>query len=286
MSKKNVLIVDDAKDILFLLNHTIKRLGPEYEVSTAVDAPMALEQAKQQKFDLVITDYMMTGMTGLDLIQSLRNIAPETQIVLMSAYDTSNLRDKVKAMQLDGYIGKPFTVDQIVEVVERAFVNPDHAPAAEISKPPAVAQDVHQQLKNLYNKTGAYYVLLLNSQGHPLHVVGRTERATLSRLAAFVASNFLAVTELASLLGDNNSIFKSSYHEGNNYNIYAHDINGRYLLAIVFGAKDKPGTVWFYTKQMAMALEPLLNPSSRTTQNDDSTLAAEFDHLLGEDRPD
>ena len=86
MQKKRVLIVDDAKDILFLLTHSIKRLGPDYEVSTATDGPTALEQIQKQKFDLVITDYMMGGMTGLDLVQRLRDLAPETKVVLMSAW--------------------------------------------------------------------------------------------------------------------------------------------------------------------------------------------------------
>ena len=43
MSKKHVLIVDDAKDIVFLLTHSLKRLGPEYEVTTATDGATAVE---------------------------------------------------------------------------------------------------------------------------------------------------------------------------------------------------------------------------------------------------
>ena len=61
MSDKHVLIVDDARDILFLLTTTVKQLGPDYKVSAANDGYEALEQIRQKKFDLVITDYMMPG---------------------------------------------------------------------------------------------------------------------------------------------------------------------------------------------------------------------------------
>ena len=72
MGDKHVLIVDDARDILFLLTHSVKRLGSEFKVSTAMDGVEALEQIQQRKFDLVITDYMMPGMTGLELAQQIQ----------------------------------------------------------------------------------------------------------------------------------------------------------------------------------------------------------------------
>jgi hypothetical protein len=63
----------------------------------------------------------------------------------------------------------------------------------------------------------------------------------------------------------NPTIFKSSYHEGTNYNIYAHDVNGKLLLALVFNAKLKPGSVWFYTKHAATALAQLVSQGTKST---------------------
>ena len=285
MSKKHVLIVDDAKDILFLLTHSVKRLGPEYEVSTATDGSAALEQLQKQQFDLIITDYMMGSMTGLDLAQEVRQVSPQTQVVLMSAYDTTNLRKAAKELDLSGYVGKPFTVPEVLEVVQKAVARTGQpSPTDKDEENTAKDDPINKPLRVLYTKTGAHYVLLLNAQGHPVRVVGKTERATLSRLATFVAGNFMAVTELASLLGDNDSVFKSSYHEGNNYNIYAYDINGEYLLAVVFGTQDKPGTVWFYTKQAAATLAPLLGRAADASAEElEETLAEEFNELLGDE---
>jgi len=285
MSKKHILIVDDAKDILFLLRHSVKRLGPEYEVSTAEDGPSAVQQIQKNQFDLVLTDYMMPGMTGLELAETVHQISPGTQVVLMTAHDTAGLRDIVEDMHLVGYVGKPFSVPQIQKVVERVFAKTHEPVDQSHTQPTDLNQPVHEQLKTLYNQIGAHYVLLLNSDGHPLQVIGQADRAKISRLATFVAANFLAVTELATLVGDTTSVFKSSYYEGNNYNIYAYDINSDYLLVVVFGTGEKPGTVWFYTKQTAAALASLLGtPASE--DDGDPAVADEFDDLLGnETRP-
>ncbi|GAB4438352.1 MAG: hypothetical protein Fur0044_35100 [Anaerolineae bacterium] len=286
MSKKHVLIVDDAKDILFLIMHSVKRLGPEYEVTTASDAAAALELIQKQKFDLIITDYMMPGMTGVDLAQAVRKVSPDTQVVLMTAHDTRGMRNTVETLQLGGYVGKPFTVPEILAVVQRAIAHTSHAAETAHPSAPALSLDkaVQDRLEALRSKTGAHFVLLVSASGHPVRVVGETNRAKTSRLAAFVAANFLAVTELASLLGDNESVFKSSYHEGNKYNIYAYDINGEFLLAVVFGTQGKPGTIWFYTKQAGVELAELLatiSPKTSAKDAEDPTLASDFADMFG-----
>jgi CheY-like chemotaxis protein len=162
MSKKHVLIVDDAKDIVFLLMHSLKRLGPEYEVTTANDGAAALEQIQKQKFDLVITDYMMPGMTGIDLAQVVRKVSPDTQVVLMTAHDSRGMRDTIEALQLGGYVGKPFTVPEILEVVQRAIARTNEAAETDHPHAPVLGLDkaVHQHLETLRGKTGAHSVLL------------------------------------------------------------------------------------------------------------------------------
>jgi CheY-like chemotaxis protein/predicted regulator of Ras-like GTPase activity (Roadblock/LC7/MglB family) len=284
MSKKHVLIVDDAKDIVFLLTHSVKRLGPEYEVTTANHGAAALELIQKQKFDLIITDYMMPGMTGVDLAQVVRKTSPDTQVILMTAHDSRGIREMVKALQLGGYVGKPFTVPEVLEVVERALARTQQDGATSQPDGPKLGLEraVNERLETLRNKTGAHFVLLVSANGHMVRAVGESNQAKASRLAAFVAANFLAVTELASLLGDNESIFKSSYYEGNKYNIYAYDINGEFLLAVVFGTQGKPGTVWFYTKQMGAELANLLAEAVQGSGSGDDTIntANDFSNMF------
>jgi len=285
MSKKRVLIVDDARDILFLLTQSVKQLGPDYQVSTAMDGFEALEQIRQTKFDLVITDHMMPGLTGLELAQEVRRQSPDTHVMLMSAYDTTELRGQAEEMELSGYLGKPFSVPQIIETVQRIVTQTQEAENKKSIESPVLSQVVYEYLKTLHAKTGAYCVLLLNSEGRLLRVVGQVDHKRTARLAMFIAANFLAVTKLTTLLDDDGSDFRSIYHEGSKYNIYAYDVNSAFFLAVVFGAAGKPGTVWLYTKETASALAPLLEPAAGapTAYNDsDTSVADEFDDLLGD----
>jgi CheY-like chemotaxis protein/predicted regulator of Ras-like GTPase activity (Roadblock/LC7/MglB family) len=262
MGNKRVLIVDNDKDISLMLQHSVRMLGPEYEVVTVSDSVTAISLIEKEAFAVVITDYMMPVMTGVDLAMVVRRISPDTQVILMTAYGTSNLRDTSKFLGLDGYLDKPFPLERVQEIVKRAVAQThnDEKPPLRPDKP-RLLQAVYEQLHTLQTNSGVRCVLLITANGRTIQVVGQTEGFEVTEVSALVAANFLAAAELAKLLG-NQTIFKSSYYEGATYNIYAHDVNEKLLLALVFDAKQKPGSVWFYAKQVASSLAQLLNQAS------------------------
>ena len=251
-----VLIVDDEANVAVVLADSLEKLGEEFVFETAFSGDEALTKIKQGSYALVITDYKMPGMSGLDLAQAIRRLSPDTQVVLMTAYGTTELRDTAGYPELDGYIDKPFTMSQIREIVEHAL---KHATCQDPyrSGARAVEQPAYEHLQALYANTGARCVLLLSSSGYPVETVGETDELNVSIVGSLVAANFAAAAELARQFG-NDSIFKSSYHEGTDYNIYAYDVNGELLLAVVFDSESKPGVVWFYTKQTAATMAPLV----------------------------
>ena len=286
MTTKRVLIVDDDPDLLFLVAHSVKNLGPDYQVSTASNGASALEQILKQKIDLVVTDYMMPEITGLDLIEKARKLSPQTHFILMTAHhDTSQLRANIDDLNLSGFVGKPFTMPELLKVIQHVTSTLGSGANEEVVDPSLPKADIKKQLQTLRRQAGAHIVLLVNSEGSVVHAVGNTDHARISRLAAFVSANFLAITELSSLFGDTDSVFKSSYYEGNKYNIYAYNINGDYFLAVIFGAGGKPGTVWFYTKQIAADLADVLPTSETTILSHDAsvTLAEDFETLVGDE---
>ncbi|MBI1878528.1 MAG: response regulator [Chloroflexi bacterium] len=264
MAKKRILIVDNDKDVNLMLQHSLKTLGPEYEIVSATDSVTAISLVEKESFALVLTDYMMPVMTGIDLAMAVRSISPETQVVLMTAYGTAGLRDTSKFLGLDGYLDKPFPLERILEIVKQAVARTHTEEKLPIQDKPQLDQRVHEQLRALQTNAGVRCVLLITADGRPVKVVGQIEGFEVRSVSALVAANFLAAAELAKLLG-NPTIFKSSYHEGTNYNIYAHDVNGKLLLALVFNAQQKPGSVWFYTKHAATALAQLVSQVSAPT---------------------
>ena len=118
---KQVLVVDDEPNCTMVIAASMKRLGDDYVIDTAHSADEALVKAQQTEYALIVTDYMMPGMNGLDLAQKLRHISPQTQVVLVTAFGTHRLREQVEQLNLAGYLDKPFTGAQIREIVQRAM---------------------------------------------------------------------------------------------------------------------------------------------------------------------
>jgi hypothetical protein len=286
VSNARILVVDDDPDLLFLVAHGVKSLQPDYQVTTAADGVVALHHAQKQTFDLVITDYMMPEMTGLELIRQIRQLAPETHFILMTAHhDSQRIRGKIDEKELSGFVSKPFAMPDLLETVQRVMAQIKVVSKAAPAETLLPKKPIQKILQTLRRQSGAHDVLLVDSAGSPVLVAGEIDRARAFRLAGFVSSSFLAIIELANLFGDHDSVFKSSYYEGSKYNVYAHDINGNFFLAVVFGVGGKPGTVWFYTRQAALAIASLL-PATETKpgQFEDGTLAVDFDQLLGDEK--
>jgi len=281
---KRVLIVDDEPHVTIILSESLAKANKGYIIETASNGQEALDKIQQQTYDLVLTDYKMPQMDGLELATSIHHVSPETQVVLMTAYGTQQLRDRTTHLQLAGYLDKPFTAAQIREVVERILerTHPTQSPPAAV---PALGEEVSVRLQTLQADTGARCVLLLSAAGYPVDTVGYTTGLDLPSLSALIAANFAAAAELARMLG-NSSIFKSSYHEGPDYNVYSYEVNKDFLLAVIFGAESKVGAVWLYAKQTATALVPLLSAQPSTTRiSDDMAMAidAEMDRLFATD---
>jgi len=286
MENKRILVIDDDPDLLFLMAHGIKRLNSNFQVSTAPSATVALEQMQNQQFDLVVTDYMMPDMTGLDLVPKIRQISPQTKFVVVTAHhDTNRIRDMIDDLKISGFLGKPFVLPELLEVIQKVTSQTEPPPATAqpaAETDPALPAAVVNLLANLRHQTNARMVLLLNADGSPLHVVGENNPAIIAQLALVVSSNFSAITKLAGLFGDKDAAFKTNYYEGTGYNIYASNLDGDNILSVIFGPEVKPGSVWFYTKQTAAALLALLPAASnRPNHSVRSTLAKDFEALLG-----
>ncbi|MGH7256220.1 MAG: sigma-54-dependent transcriptional regulator [Nitrospirales bacterium] len=114
-----VLIVDDDPDTLALLRELMAKEG--HRVQSADSAQAALELLRQEPVDVVITDIQMPGMDGLALLGEVRQYAPETLVILLTAYGSlTTAVQGIKAGAFD-YLTKPFLIEEIRLLVRRAF---------------------------------------------------------------------------------------------------------------------------------------------------------------------
>ena len=116
-----ILLVDDEPDILRLLRLIINSLATGYTILTCADGDVALEQAMQQPTPLIITDYNLPGMNGLQLTAALKARAPATRVVLMSGYISPDLERRARDRGVDYLMRKPFQVDRLIQIVRAAL---------------------------------------------------------------------------------------------------------------------------------------------------------------------
>lgn len=112
---KKVLIVDDEKNIRMTLRHCLADEG--YQLEIAVNGEEALQKMSETTFDLALLDIKMPGLTGMQVLERVRQSENKINVIMMTAYGT--VERAVEAMKLGAidFISKPFTPDEIRSIV-------------------------------------------------------------------------------------------------------------------------------------------------------------------------
>jgi DNA-binding NtrC family response regulator len=119
MSKTRILVVDDDESLRRVMQMQLEEAG--YEVLAAPQGQDALTLMEDATPALVITDLKMPGISGLDLLRKLREVYPETTVIMVTAFGTvSTAVEAMKAGAYD-YISKPVDYEQLMLVVNRAM---------------------------------------------------------------------------------------------------------------------------------------------------------------------
>src|SRR6266568_3979409 len=118
-----LLVADDDPGLRESLERTLTRAG--YRVVLASDGRAGLEQLQGGGIDLVLTDLKMPGLTGSELLRAARAIAPDVDVILLTAFGT--IEEAVKAMKDGAYdfLTKPFQRSQLLRVVRQALERRD-----------------------------------------------------------------------------------------------------------------------------------------------------------------
>jgi DNA-binding response OmpR family regulator len=115
----HVLVVDDEGAIRYSVSKTLQRVG--YNVNEAASGEEALDIMKKQRYDVVLTDIRMPGLTGVELLRKIKEIAPDAIVILMTGY--ASLGTAVEALRLGAhdYLIKPSSSQDIRQSVARGI---------------------------------------------------------------------------------------------------------------------------------------------------------------------
>lgn len=124
--KRKVLIVDDAGPVVVLCVNVLQALG--YAVKGANRGEAALDILRKERFDLMVLDYKMPGMTGFEVFAQARALHRDLAVVLVTGHGTPDIVDEANRLGFASILLKPFTSDELRSTVERVFADRDTEP--------------------------------------------------------------------------------------------------------------------------------------------------------------
>jgi len=115
---ERMLIIDDETIVLESCRRVFSEQG--FDVSVTASPREGLQLAKDSRFDVILCDWQMPGFDGMDVVEQLDRISPESTVVMISGYPSvGRATEALKRGAMD-YVSKPFTPDEILETVRRA----------------------------------------------------------------------------------------------------------------------------------------------------------------------
>jgi DNA-binding response OmpR family regulator len=164
-----IIVVDDEKRIC---QNVAKILAKnQYEVTLAMSAQEALEKMAEESFSLLISDIVMPGKNGLELLKMVKKEWPLTKAVMMTAYASTDTALKAIRLGALDYIPKPFTPDELRSTVEQALIgNLVEAPTTDEEKETidVIDIDIPFETDEVSKYTGEDYAARLGRSDMPV----------------------------------------------------------------------------------------------------------------------
>jgi DNA-binding response OmpR family regulator len=167
MTAYRILIVEDQREISHLLRTALETLEHELEVIEIPSGEEAILDAISNKIDLLVTDYRLAGITGVELMRKVRRNWPAVKVILITGLTDKKVRIEVAEAGADALFIKPVPIADFLDAVER------HLSLVEAMLPPepinqegsGERQTLADLLSSLRQELNAVAVLLLNDRG-------------------------------------------------------------------------------------------------------------------------
>jgi DNA-binding response OmpR family regulator len=119
MMKSNILVVDDEPVARQSLTDILKLEG--YLVNSAPNGQAAVEYIRTHPVDLMIVDLRMPGMDGLEVVQVVNQVSPETEVILLTAFGSTESAVQALRLRIHDYLLKPASPAQIIASVKKGL---------------------------------------------------------------------------------------------------------------------------------------------------------------------
>ena len=119
MATSRIMVIDDEKIVGDMAKLSLEQDG--YSVETFLNAEPALKRLQEEQFDVVVTDYKMKGIDGMEVLKTVKDRYPKTQVIMITAF--ANLDAAIEALRRDvhDFFPKPVKIKELKASIKRAL---------------------------------------------------------------------------------------------------------------------------------------------------------------------
>jgi DNA-binding NtrC family response regulator len=119
MATSKIMVIDDEKIVGDMAKLSLEQDG--YSVETFLNAEPALKRLQEERFDVVVTDYKMKGIDGMEVLKTVKERYPGTQVIMITAF--ANLDAAIEALRRDvhDFFPKPVKIKELKASIKRAL---------------------------------------------------------------------------------------------------------------------------------------------------------------------
>ncbi len=157
MTGTKIIILEDELSLAYTLSAALeKNLGANSVVKICSTAEVALQMMQIHKFDLIISDWQLPGISGLEFITQVRQSLPDVPIIFMTAFGTEQLEEQAQIVS-DYYIKKPFEIPELTYAIDQLLTSKEKPIQSKKVEEKAITSRIlvledDESLLNLYRK--------------------------------------------------------------------------------------------------------------------------------------
>jgi len=186
-----ILTVDDDKNQLKTLSLSLRSSGFDVRTAQSADGALSCLETEHREIDLVITDFAMPGMNGIELLKSIKKKYPAIPVIMISGTEEQTLAENVYENGCSGFIAKPCTIGELDQTINRIFPYPKNY-LKEGGQKMATGKGMGPPIEAVTIKTGKYLTFTLKDEEYGIgilrvkEIIGMMQVTSIPRSPDFV----------------------------------------------------------------------------------------------------
>ncbi len=235
MRAPRILLVEDERQVSRMLRTCLELSGREWVITETPSAEEALLELSRGPVDLVVTDLVLPGMSGLELVGRVRRSNPEARAIVITGHPSAASRAEAEALGVVAYLPKPVRTNFFLEAVDRALA------LSRSSEPPVKVHEagkaaMAEGLMAVLSELGAVAAYLIDQNATLVVQAGELGHVNLKSALPEMANAFRAALRVSDHLGE---LLPASYlyFDGEDHTVFLTNVGSYFGLAILFAGK-------------------------------------------------